>query len=441
MPLSISGPISVTDIQYGNIRFILFADEHLSFEGTCIDMECSTASKPIDNPVCYTVDGTIVKIISEANNIGRYVDIYLESPFAGAHVDELLKDEETGPLPKANKLFHYCLYDPKECPFKNTRFHYVDMRRTPDYPISVLVVDKLWIFMTEYITRQNADIFLNGKEPLEIHLFYYQYVLTIATFLNTDRFIDSNMWQYYRLCIESDDFINDTEMFLNKLLPFDQKYIQRCIDLLIWRYQGSTEYTPKVIEDVVRGGMIQSMIKDIHEWLLYPFIIVKKHGRVMHKLRAQLLGLELQGDLDRAESIKQFIYREISQINISRTTKVFFNYQTTINNYIVWKDPKILTSFPFNSLDIDPLLRIDVLMVDLYTLARMFRKYPVEYRTKNKSLESHILPHYIIEYAGKYHTQHVVKYLSEVGANVKIYNSNMSKRCVSVPDNFFQLDM
>jgi len=147
----------------------------------------------------------------------------------------------------------------------------------------------------------------------------------------------------------------------------------------------------------------------------------------MHKIRTQLLGLELQGDKNRSESIRNFIYQEMSNIKLRRFRIIFSGINQGRIDYIQTGDPSGLTSIIFRYLgDID----------DLYTLARMFRKYPPEFRTKEKSIESHIFPHYIIEYSGEAHIRIMIKYLKKQRATITTYPT-ISKRCISVPMNTF----
>jgi len=98
----------------------------------------------------------------------------------------------------------------------------------------------------------------------------------------------TNLWTYYILCIESDDFINDFKTHFDKILIVPEDYINSTIELLINRYRDDPRYTPIIIKKAINKAA-KYTIDLIYQKFLNPFLITTKHGRVMHKLRAQLI--------------------------------------------------------------------------------------------------------------------------------------------------------
>jgi len=62
------------------------------------------------------------------------------------------------------------------------------------------------------------DELLNNQEGPEIHRLFMEFDVIIRAFFNEDNFINSNLFEYYRLSIESNYFINDVDALLSKIL-------------------------------------------------------------------------------------------------------------------------------------------------------------------------------------------------------------------------------
>jgi hypothetical protein len=434
----ISGPTSITIAKYGDLEFILFGDQHFSVEGMCKDIQCANANTLTDQDFCYTVDGIIAKIIDDANQQQKYVDIYLEAAPPGPIVEKIQAAKLEYPLSNTKTRFHSCLYDFKSCPYKNARFHYVDIRssREIEYTWEISILSSIDSFSKNFITQQTKNKIINRTESLRTHLMFLHQEIIMAIFLNTHIFTDSYMYKYYRLCIESDNFIIDVEDYITKSLLIDNEYIEFMTELLIKRYLGVAKYSGEKIKQRIKK-ILDELPGDLYLMLIHPSIIVNRYGKIMHKVRSQLLALELQGDKERAESIRTSIYEEMMPVNL-RSVIMCFNYfnQSRIQ-YLLTSDPTKFyhCPFPINQF-IGDLNGPDSLMMDMYTLARMFRTYPIEFQTKGKSINPHIFPYYIIEYAGEAHIRTVRNYLIKQGAIIDTY-PNISKRCISVPLNSF----
>lgn len=436
MSILISGPISISIVTYNNIKFILFGDKHFFREGSCPTIMCNEIP-------CYDIDEAINVIIQRAMTHNKYVDIFLEAHFPHKISEgdfDITLDDFMG---QTIRRYLPCLYNKQVCPYRNARgeilarFHYVNIRAGNEQKLSYDVLSKLRQFVNHYFV--DIETLVSNDDRWYYHLEFFIYAFIVARFLNTNRYVDSNLWVYYNLCMNSDNFINDVKDFLDKLIVFDEHYVEDTINLLIYKYHGNTEYTPDIIRVKVHK-FITGMTKRIYSWLTSPYIITNKYGRTMHKLRAQLVALELQDDVERATSIRNFIHQQSITIDFSQFVKLFNDINNARVHYMIYKDDTPMKNiFPLLMYRIlRPLYLVDSLLVDAYTLARMFRKYPIELRTNNKSTTSHIMPSYILEYAGDEHIRVIKEYFALQGANIQTYTAQENERCIQVPGNFFE---
>lgn len=254
------------------------------------------------------------------------------------------------------------------------------------------------------------------------------------------------MWTYYNFVINSDNFTQDVTTYLNLLLKIDRGYVEGTINLLAYRYP---EHTRDFITTSV-NNKIASTFDLIRQLLLDSMYITEKSIMVdgvtykvsMHKIRNQLLQLELQGDGVLAESMRQFVYQKLNSFDLSVLVNGFKVCNRNRMLYITTGDIKsfIRPSFKWvYFLDQLPhLIRIEAMTMDLYTLSRMFRTYPLEYRKSTKVTTSHTSPSYIIEYAGTNHIKFMVEYFASIGIQKESFPTvNEGMRCLGVPSDIF----
>lgn len=285
------------------------------------------------------------------------------------------------------------------------------------------------------------DRYKKGGDTLNTHLEYFSFEFFIKTFMNTDRFMDSNLWTYYDFVINSDNFTEDINSWLNSLLKMDNQYIEKTIKLLAHRY-------PEYSLDFIKSS-VETKIKSTFAWIKFSFLVplyVTERNIIndvvykvnVHKIRNQLLQLELQGDSEKAESLRLFVYRKFNLLNLGRITNLFDLYNKILMIYISTGRIDNLPNITIDNEVIVTLLFYDALMMDLYTLARMFRTYPQEFRNSKKDRAQHVSPSYIIEYAGAAHIKNVIEYLTSIGAEkVPFAVRRNGERCLRVPNDIF----
>src|SRR5581483_5276768 len=122
----------------------------------------------------------------------------------------------------------------------------------------------------------------------------------------------------------------------------------------------------------------------IEDALLPKHLIVIRDGKTMHKIRAQLYALEKDGKVELAQKIVQFFMRQYENNMISEKVRslwihVMQSYNNFINNRF-----KISAEEEINKLQnefgrVQEIFASGLsgfsLLMDVYTLARMFRNF------------------------------------------------------------------
>ena len=116
----ISGPISAHYTYYDGIKFNFFGDAHLSKEGKCDP--CNEE----DN--CYSITDVLKQNFSYADEKQLYIDFFLEMPFRSKTLKKSPFSEDIDFISQIKNTFEKCITK-ESCPYKNTRFHYIDIRQ------------------------------------------------------------------------------------------------------------------------------------------------------------------------------------------------------------------------------------------------------------------------------------------------------------------------
>lgn len=363
----ISGPISAYSILYNNKRYLLFGDEHHSMDKSCDNCNDIDVS-------CYDISRLIRDIIQNKGTY-EFTDIYLEHPFMTVVPRDL---PDIGYISEIYNVFKDCFRKNRSCKHSyNTRFHYVDIRKSHEQPL----------IFEEYVTNIRLS-----KVYGEIK--YYEqpdteYIITTDILMEAlygHTFLADKLFKIY---IESDNYVEDTY----KLFYPTLKKIR-------------TLYTDSNIE-----------LDYIINILMYK-----------NKIRKQLYGLEQDGLSDMADNIRAYIY-EIYNKGRKETQSIYKVWKTTMNMFY---NNSITSKQLLNMLDISTQIttQITYLLMDIYTLARMFRKF----KSGNRK---HIESNDVIIYAGNAHIQTYVNFFKYISDNVQIDEYSGNGRCLNVDLNMF----
>ena len=449
----ISGAVDIRVINYMNRVFVLFSDIHRSNQGLCPDCQyynngriedetsnlldvnlkvaCNffdSADRELKLPAgrCYKVYHAIRDIIIQADKYNQYVDVFVETPF-----DSQFNEDDKYPLRATIESFNDCLYDKPYCEYNNARFHYIDVRFGTNFAGTVVdLTSNIRARIRANNKRNIIDTIRNRADNLSIYLNHLSNNYITQILINADSFEHTRLRRYYDICLESNNYIYDITKFLNSIFVMQMVYIDTVSLSLINRFSGSQKYTEKHIKSSTKK-IFTKIIQKVYDWALYQPMIVVRNGIVIHRLRAQLLGLEKQGDSLIAESIKQYINKLLNRISLKQIVDLTEIQDSTILRYLQGYDVNLSSSMLYESIDTVPLMQISALLVDLYTLARMFRTFPINYRKEGKSLFTHIPSSYVIEHAGRAHIDIVTDYLVQSGGTIEVYNPIESyERCV-----------
>ena len=448
----ISGAVDIRVINYMNRVFVLFSDIHKSNQGLCpdcqydnndriedetsnlLDVNLKVASNFFDSAdrelklpagICYKVNDAIREIIIQADKYSQYVDVFIESPF-----DSYSNFDNQYPLRWSIESFNDCLYNNPSCIYDNARFHYIDMRFGINFAGTVVdLTSNIRARIRANNKRNIIDTIRNGADNLSMYLNHLSNNYITQRFINEDSFEHTRLRRYYDICLESNNYIYDMTNFLQIIFAQQDFYIYTLSNALINRFSGQ-KYTEKHIKSSTKK-IFTGIIQKVYDWALYQPMIVIRDGVVIHRLRAQLLGLENQGDSLIAESIRQYINKLLNPISLKEIVDVNNMQYSTISKFLQGHNVDLSSRMLSESIDTVPLMKISALLMDLYTLARMFRTFPIEYRKEGKSLSTHIPSSYVIEHAGRAHIDVVTDYLVQSGGTIEVYNPIENyERCV-----------
>jgi hypothetical protein len=273
---------------------------------------------------------------------------------------------------------------------------------------------------------------LNGDETLNDNLdFIINYIL-IHSLLD-----ESYIMEYYRLLIESNNFDTEFGEWVDGLIEYIKNkytdYFNEMIDIISKKYP---EYSSEYITEEIYG-ILNKIENILFSSIINRLIIVKRRNKIMHRIRAQLEGLEYQGDYERAESIKNFIYGSIQKDMdvdnfIKYFDKIYFDWldimmtsDVDVISDLIYNMKSYRNDFEYNFKGIGA--GFDSFIFDVYVLARMFRKFPGK---------DHIESDTVILFSGFDHTDLCAQYLQSQGAIVNKYDSGPGERCIYVPDSF-----
>lgn len=395
--LNISGPISVTIGQTHGIKYVLFGDEHYSWKGICDKGEGVDIEKAID-------------LISESSlSRGEYVDFYLEESVESQINKEDNKEcEISGPL---NKVIHLYLKDEYKTKDKQT-IAPVDIRHCDKTGLDIYT--RMYIQLSNYCNFANLANFANMPQTLTSYLKYMELDLFNSLFLNNDKIIDSNIYKYYKLMLESNNFKFDyNNLFSVELYKTKIMYINKWSDLLYQKFGtkfGNINNFKEMLDKLIDEHILE--IKNTFLPNIYDGkYILKYQLDLLNKSRIQLLI---------KEKIIDYGYYFFENVDISKTRELILSSQDIRMNTLMGlhKPIKLPKVFP------DQLIMMGSILIDLYTLSIIYYKFKEDNQ-----------PSVVIYYAGDKHIENILGFLSEFAQvpYAKFDNNIYKKRCVEVP--------
>ena len=374
----ISGPVSMYFLRpkqeiYDNggadnfPLFLLFGDVHESKENSCDP--CNDIDK---NSSCYRLsDEKFLKLLDTLSSDQLPIDFYTEYKFKGDVTEN--KEQQLTEMIQGKRLWCYNMYrtDNKfnsfknNCPTNKIRWHVADIRRfggdmninyTDDIATDLLKNIDFSIKYQDYsyIENQIYSIleYFSDKENIE-HLDYYKKILT-KIFNGSSNFKTINDFKelLLTLCDTNDDTLN-IEKFANTLF---YKYINENENSLIFKQIMKQDYP---------------QFKDINFWC--------------YLYKKSLLN-------------RNFIYNITDLKQVIEKLDVNFDFNDNFN-YKCCNDLMMSITSSF---------------IDLYTLARIFKK-PVTKQVHDTRSTLDIRSSLSIGFFGNFHIKNIVDLLLETG--------------------------
>lgn len=427
----LSGPVSAYSGTLNGQKILLFGDSHFSMENMCktpckmlqVNGDNIGNINPEGSAACWELDRLFSDIFIDNEKRNQWVDFYLEIPFLPkgeykpTRRDIKKTVEAAGGLYNVFHVFYNC-FDKYQCKFDKVRFHYSDVRLeyrqaqkdeimtlmetmighvSPSFDISSAtlqgyVMDRMeksigLLLQMIQTQNKNRNKYIESTDKI-IKGLYYSGGQTM-----TGR-VKPLAEQLFKLYLVSDKYVSESEQLLNSLLDsLDDSKTSRELLLSV----------------------------------LMPKVIVNRHGKTMHRSRAQLEGLENEGKEELSNKIKKYLLEKYvkevdNSLLVSLWSKFMQMYQRFINprSGQIGVNQSSLMELKGEYDNFSRLLGLSVsstsLLMDGYILGRMFRSFPQK---------NHIDSKVKIIYAGAAHIDTYLDFFTQV-MNVPFYSYGQS---------------
>lgn len=342
MSFSLSGPVFAALGKYKGKTYYLFGDNHANTLGTC-------------PPPCNSIEDNCLDIMTYIDFLilrdpSIFVDVYIESPFLSFRTSSQYQPTDTSSfLGLVRTNFYSCLshhITPNQCPYDNARFHYVDIRQQILHETQTSA--SIFLFLDKNILKEES--YRPDASPLRGT--HRQMIRNDFIFWLFDPKFNRAI-KLFKLYLTSDNFIFDVKRLI-----------------------GNYEF------DYLKFG------ERVFNILFNPANIVYRRDKVMHRIRAQLEFLEYQNNDLLAKSIELFIYRHAVDHWEKFRIKIFKQRTPTRVKEVIHQRFRRLTQ------------EFDVLLMDAYTLGRIFRI---------RQPESDV----VIVYAGLHHIENYLTFFRD----------------------------
>lgn len=355
----IVGPTRWYHFIYRGVPYHLFGDRH-GIKGDC-GVPCSYIDSHGEmvhaSSNCFTIIYLIISLLQRSS-----VDLYIEVPY----ISQL--DVERDPDLIHRKAYEdlrelyiqlFDCFNParrERCLYRTSRFHFVDIRKqtteyNKNFPFATLMFQEISYIIKLY---RDGRGFVKRRDAMDTAMYKIE---------DTHLFYRT----MFRIYLFSNEFNTDISRLVNHLGFAPGTYIAK------------------------KMGWLSS------------FLVVDRGGGRMHKIGAQLDALrydDVEHDgLNMADIIESFMMYEFSEIPVDHI-------------YTLWERFMMLSDGGVHSDEIgeigsqitDIYIEIDTLLMDCYTLARMFRTY---------TGKDHTPSDYMVVYTGYAHTERYRRFFME----------------------------
>lgn len=378
---------------------------------------------------CYDITALLDQIFKRAEQSGEIVDFYLEIPFlpknipypSQEYIQRMIKS--LGYIYKLFYVFWPCFIK-KNCDYKTTRFHYVDVRLQYQSDMSGQVV-----------SGEDLISMMAGQNEWRTIPATFEMYLLLTRIRGSIRSLGQMLGNNQN---QRDEYIETTDLLMKDLFLSGGQTLTGFVEpknVKLFRLYLESDNFIEDVNKLFANALSQIPVRDrvdVKQALYQPSLLIyNRDGKpVMHRVRAQLWELEKegQGQGQRAKSIHDFVLNEyitnssnindflniweslmrIYNIITGRSKEMFRTMQDVVNyinnfrlqyEHLMEKSSMIITS---NSL-----------LMDAYTLFRLFRKFGEANSTR------------AIVYAGNAHIETYVKFFERIlGAKFAKYEPN-----------------
>ena len=449
----ISGPISAYATKLTGKSFNFFGDAHFSMMGTCkpckdIKIPSLQMNIPENSADCDDISVLLSEVFSKASVEKKWIDFYIEIPFLSTNKfrpsdrDVASGIDSFGYLYKLYYIFYNCL-NKTNCKYDTTRFHYVDIRL--EYRQSDL----------KGLTEEMKQIIAMTGQKLppsygSTFIIYESYISTIRVENCVDKFAEMVMNNDRK----RNSYIEETDKLMRDLYFSGGQTMTGKIEpknFRLFKLYLTSDNFLKDATDLIDLSSVRDgkELLELRDQLAPPTMMVNRKGKNMHRIRSQLLSLEEEGKGELVNNIVNFIVEQyIKNVNNSSIIDLWRSLMIAYDGYINAKYRAIDdVHFLIDKLsqEFRKLMQITSvtisgvsLLMDAYTLARIFRSYPGK---------DHVDSVKSIVYAGDAHISTYVKFFESVlGVDFKKYNPNNKNlknyeslsRCLSVDMSDFK---
>lgn len=432
----ISGPVNIWIGNYQGDRYILMGDVHINLTLNICQQDCmrignnktdiiseigyggktfELGGKKGTYDACYEITRLFSEIFDNALQTKQYIDFFHEIPFIKKNQTEINRLAYSNYLNKIDAYFSSCfLADKKACPWKDyVRFHYTDIRMTHDR--------KTQLFMTiDPVEMINLNFygllrFMKGIKQDEIDDIRSMLSSDLSSFLlqtiaeiNYCIIILQKYNIFNHIFFNSNNYIQDID---NYFIDIEREINEKIVNIDIKNQVRKLLSVKRKLflnqSKLVNGGSVSYIKKQLDNLEKdNPFVhdkLIKYKNDVTQEISLLINSLSMSGE---------HLYIESTD-----TIKVLNNLMTTINIASIDTDLDRIRKSIVNDLvtrtsifEKDKLDRFKTIMtrssvyyMDIYLLARLFRKFT------STTFKPHTPSKTKIIYAG---AMHIINYIN-----------------------------